>query len=76
MQKRIFGENTEVSVADTSRGLELKAILNPSRLDGKYGGSTKYLAIDCEMDQLRAEYSYTGVGQNITCKVSVVNELG
>ena len=41
-----------------------------------YYRSTKYLAIDCEMDQVRAEYSQTGIGMNITCKVSVVNELG
>lgn len=34
------------------------------------------MAIDCEMDQLRAEFSPTGMGMNIPCKVSVINEQG
>ena len=35
---------------------------------------TKYLAIDCEMDQIRSEFGV--LGQNIPCKVSVVNAEG
>ena len=35
---------------------------------------TNYLAIDCEMDQLRSDFSFTGSGLNIPCKVSIINE--
>ena len=37
---------------------------------------TNYLAIDCEMDHLSPEHSFTGSGLNIPCKVSIVNEQG
>jgi hypothetical protein len=35
---------------------------------------TKFLAIDCEMDQMRPDA--VGYGVNIPCKVTIVNERG
>ena len=37
-QKRIYAESTLVEVADVTRGLEMKDVLNPSKIDGSYGG--------------------------------------
>lgn len=76
------------------RKIELDNILNcPLQgADGQklYGYSTKYLAIDCEMDQVRATFDenmhqpnnggglmmYSLQSQNIPIKVSIVNQDG
>lgn len=56
----------------------LDEILNPK--DSSYGRATHYLAIDCEMDQIRANIdgpvaltAYSAQGQNIPIKVSLIN---
>ena len=61
---------------DNSRGLDQKHILNPQSGE-KYGSVTKFLAIDCEMDQIRTtENGMVICGTNIPCKVSIVNAEG
>jgi len=92
LQKRIKKENIEIPVADESKGpLVMKNILEPKG-DKIYGKSTKYLAIDCEMDHVSpsianlkpgttstsiSSWFQSGMqGCNYPVKVTIINEEG
>ena len=76
-QKRVLYENLKIQPFDEEKGLTMPDVLNPPGIS-MYGKVTKYLGIDCEMDQVHDETTYFSGTQGafFPCKVSVINEKG
>lgn len=89
IQKRILNEDVCIPTADKNKDLQMKHVLVPE--DKRYGKSTKYLAIDCEMDHISPSIAHLNMsgginvsnmfqtamqGCNVPVKITVVNESG